>query len=61
MVTQIEFRNFTALPARKPCCQFFEAAETSRRFCQSLLAQSSGLGGAVIALGQVATERRNII
>ena len=32
----IQLWNLAALPARQPGCQLFEAAKTSRRFCQRL-------------------------
>jgi hypothetical protein len=57
----IEFRNFVALPARQPYCQFFETAKASRRFCQRLLSESGGVGGTRIAFRQVATERFDIV
>ncbi len=57
----IKPRNFAALPVRQPCCQLFETAETSRRFCQRLLPQRGGVGRAGVAAGQIATESADIV
>ena len=57
----VEFRDFAALPARQPCRQLFEAAKTSRRFCQHLLPQSGGVSCAGVAIGEVATEGADIV
>ncbi len=57
----IEAWNFAALPARQPDGKLFEAAKTSRRFCQCLLPARGGVRRGRVAIGQIATERADIV